>query len=377
MTIPLKYFNVNWVNGMKINKDHFIQQENAFIDKMKDILACQLNDRNFGLLPASGNNTSFEIITKVDNQNILKVKIFQCRAITQGGARIEILKEFDFPEFSVSLTDEIGANKDSEGNLYYIVLSVDLFACEPFGNLNSDEEPPRSPFVIPSYKINLVAEKQIVKEEFNPYSLFIGKVKMLHGSPEIIDEYIPPCINIMSHEKLISFYSGVDKFFGQLEIDLLTIIKKIKEKEQSTNLADSAQILANNLLNYLNNNILNFRWIIIDQPPISMFEKIASLARIIKNTLDANTSSNKEELLNYFTNWSELKPGDFEELLVQCVNFDYNHYEINKLLIQFTHLVETLAVLFEKLSNLAYIGKKKETGIFVKEDKPRRSFLAD
>lgn len=378
MAIPLKYFNVNWVNGMKINKDHFIHQENVFNDKLKDILAIQLNNRNYGLLPASGSeNSSFEIFIKIDNQNSLKVKILQCRAVTRGGARIEILKNSDLPEFSVSMFDKNEKESDVANQMYYLILSVDIFAREPSGLFNSDEDPPRHPFVVASLKVNLISEKQISNEGINTYSFYIGKVNFTNGVPEIVDDYIPPCMSNMSHQKLVAFHSGIDKLLGKIEIDSIEIIRKIKEKDQSTNLAMSTQVLAENFLNFIGNNILDFRWNIIDHPPVKMFEKIASLARIIKNTIDCNTSSDKEEMLNYYTNWSDMKPGDFEKLLVQTINFNYDHHEIYSSIIQFSNFSEVIASLFEKLSSLAYIGKKKETGIFVKEHKSKRSYLAD
>jgi hypothetical protein len=110
---------------------------------------------------------------------------------------------------------------------------------------------------------------------------------------------------------------------------------------------------------------------------LQLFENIASFARIIRNTIDTNTETKKEELLNYFTNWSELKQGDFEKLLVYCINFEYNHNDISNNLYQFSEFVKILATLFSKLESLAYIGKKKETNIFVKEETGKKSFLAE
>ncbi len=122
---------------------------------------------------------------------------------------------------------------------------------------------------------------------------------------------------------------------------------------------------------------MKIRWQLIDQPPLYLFENIASFARIIRNTIDCNTAAQKEELLNYFTTWSELKQGDFEKLLVYCINFEYDHNEISNNIDQFSEFVLIMTSLFTKLESLAYIGKKKETSIFVKEQTSKRSFLAD
>ena len=85
MPSKLKYFNVNWENGMNINKEHFIQQENVFIEGLKDTRAAFLNPVNYGLLPVGRQSeNSFRAIFKIDNLNFLRVKIFNCNAVTEG-----------------------------------------------------------------------------------------------------------------------------------------------------------------------------------------------------------------------------------------------------------------------------------------------------
>lgn len=378
MPAPLKYFNVNWVNGMKVRKEYFIQQENAFEDKIKDAAGCFLNSCNFGLLPIWGNkDTSFNVVIKISNQKFLNVSIFQFRAITQGGARIEILDSNNPMEFSVDMTGEIEAGRKEENDKYLIMLTVDQFSKEPFGDLDTDEEPPRYPFTRPSLKVSLIPEKQVAHEGRLPFSVFIGKIHIGPDRLELFEEYLPACMTLNSHSRLINFHSTVEKFYNQLELNLLSIISKIKEKKQDSTLAMSVLALSQNLLNFISVNSLIIRWQLLDQPPVHLFENIASFARIIRNTIDCNTAVHKEELLNYFTNWSELKQGDFEKLLVYGINFEYNHNEISINVDQFSEFVQIMNALFTKLESLAYIGKKKETNIFVKEQTNKRSFLAD
>jgi hypothetical protein len=378
MPAPLKYSNVNWINGMKIRKDHFIQQENAFEDRIKDAAACFLNGFNYGLLPTWGSkDVSSKMVLKISNQKFLNISISQFRALTQGGARIEILEGSNPVEFSVDLTGEIAASKKEDSRIFFIMLTVDQFSKEPFGELEADEDPPRYPFTKPGLKVNLIPEKQVSREGIIPYSLFIGKVLIGPDRVELFDEYLPACMTLKSHIRLISFHSTVEKFYNQMELNLLSIIGKIKEKGQDSTLAQSVLTLAQNLLIFVSNNNLKLRWQLIDQPPLYLFENIASFARIVRNTIDCNTAAHKEELMNYFTNWSELKQGDFEKLLVYCINFEYNHNEISINIDQFSEFVQIMTSLFAKLESLAYIGKKKETNIFVKEQTAKRSFLAD
>lgn len=379
MSPKLKYLSINWEDGMKINKNHFIQQENVSLERINDVAAGFLNNKNYGLLPIDQElESSIKTTIKIDNQEFLKVKIFICRAISPGGARIEILEEHSLPEFEINISAELQASAAGEGDDYFVLLSVDSFNKQPFGELNAEEEPPRYPYLFPGFKINLLPEKKVANTTVNPYSFYIGKLFLSKDKPEIIDDYIPPCRTINSHNDLIVFYNSVEKFFSKLELALLSIIRKIKEKNQESDLAQSVHFLAQKLLEYVTRNHLRLKWEIPDAPPILLFEYIATSAREIRNAIDSLPAAHKEEMLNYFTNWSELKQGDFEKLLVYCVNFEYQHYDIITSIEQFTEFIQIIATLFDKLDSLAYIGKKKETNIFVKEQKTKkRSFLAD
>ena len=66
------------------------------------------------------------------------------------------------------------------------------------------------------------------------------------------------------------------------------------------------------------------------------------------------------------------------ELILDTVNFDYNHYEIAAIMSKLMTFMKTMSVLFETVSHLDYVGKRRDTNIYIKEDeKPNRSFLAD
>jgi hypothetical protein len=379
MQEPLKYFHVNWMDGMKINKDHFIAMENNFSDRIKDVIGCSINKYNYGILPPLyGKDSSLKIVLNIDNQNSLRVKLFECRAITPGGSRIEIYENSaDIQGFTVPFPETAYEFDTSKENTLYIVLSVNPFSRIPVGNADPSEEPPRYPYTIPELKIHLIPEEQLSKQEMGMNFLFIGKIRITEDQTEIIKDYIPPSTSIRSYPQLIVLHAEFDKFFSQLELDVLNILKKIHEKELSNVLAKVVSHLSEYLIFYLSTNILYFRWMIIDQPPLAMFEFIASFARVIKNTIDANSGKEKEELLNYFSDWCNLKQGEFENILINTVNFHYDHTHIQETAVLMTQFSEVINSLFNKLSKLEYIGKKKGTNIFVKEQTAKKSFLAD
>ena len=97
----------------------------------------------------------------------------------------------------------------------------------------------------------------------------------------------------------------------------------------------------------------------------------------MRNTIDTLAPSTREELLNYFSSWTELKQGDMEKLLTHSMNFEYLHYDMMVNTGQFEEVMKFLSLLFEQLASLSYIGTIQDTGIFIEEQKTKRSFLAD
>jgi hypothetical protein len=330
------------------------------------------------LPPLPGKSSSLKMVINVDNQNRLFVKLVECRAITQGGARIEILEDgSDIHGFSIPFPETQLEFDTSGESVFYVLLSVQPHSRIPIGSSDPSEEPPRHPFTIPEMKIHIIPEEQMSNKEMGGYFLTIGKIKIVEGKPVILNEYIPPCCSIQNHSHLKGIHLKYDKFFSSLELNLLKILNKIEEKEQTNELAKAVSFLATNVLSFISTGILEFRWEIGNQPPLATFEYVARCARIIKNTLDTYSRKNKEELLNYFMDWCNLKQGEFEKIIINTVNFQYEHIQIQNTVIIMDLFVDVISMLFEKLSTLEYIGKRKDTGIFVKEQPGKKSFLAE
>ncbi len=376
---PLKNFHVNWVDGMKINKQHFIAMENALNDQVKDAVSMGINDRNYGLLPPlPGSSNSLKMVMNTDNQNQIRLKIQECRAITSAGARVEILENYsEINGFSVPFPDTEYKIEGSKDDTFFVVLSVQPYKRIPVGNANPEEEPPRYPFTVPDIQVHILPDQQVTRREFGTYFICLGMLKIVDGQPEIVNNYIPPCTSIQSHPLLKELHSKYDNFFGKLEVNLLKILRKVHEKEQSNELTKVVSFLSTSLLFFISNSILEFRWNTANQPPIGMFEFVARCARVIKNAIDANSGKAREELLNYFMDWSSLNQGELETILVNTVNFQYDHTRIMDTAMVIDQFIDVVSSLFDKLGNLEYIGKKKDTGIFVKEQKGNKSFLAD
>ncbi|WP_241507270.1 hypothetical protein [Aquimarina sediminis] len=379
------YYRVNWIDGMKINKNRFIDTENALTQFSQVISSRGLNSNNYGLLPDLGTDEAVKMVFSVDGQETVKVQLTKCRAITSGGHLIHIT-----PEISSFLENEgslITANYQISGteNECYIVLSVNPYVRVPIGDSDPEEEPPRHPFVLPEYKLSIVGKNEVNTEEFGNYHITIGKIIFEEdAAPYLAEDFIPPCSSISGHQDLSYTYSEIGTFFNALEKYSMNIIQKIYQKKQSNDLAKMVLTLCQNTLQYLGGILPDYRINDRNAPPVAMICKLMSLARVIKNNLDVYAGTGKEELLNYLSDWCDLNQGAFENTLIEMIELKYVHTDINASLNHVSNFTKLMMSLFKKLNELDYIGKKTDSNIFVKEEvlakqdvKNRRSFLLD
>ena len=137
---------------------------------------------------------------------------------------------------------------------------------------------------------------------------------------------------------------------------------------------------------YLSQAITTMRFTVVYEPPVAMFATISALARVMKNVIDMRSGSGKDVLMNYLTEWCELKQGELEGLLSNLANAGFMHNDVNRNIQKVVVFVKVTFRLFQTLSKLEFIGKRKEGGAvsFVKEEsgdrnavpaKPKRRFL--
>lgn len=378
-------YRVNWIDGMKINKNHFIASENALISSVTTATKLSVTPYNFGLLPTYNNNLSgIDVSISLDGQDSVEVVLNRCVAVTLGGHQIHITQETKslLEQSGYVLKKQYTINK--EDLEWYVVLKVNPYNTIPVGNADPEEEPPRHPFTLPAYTLDILPKSETSKEVMGLHHITIGKLVMVNEQPVLSDDFIPPCSSVQSHNDLKFTYTELGAFFNQMEAYSMHIIQKIHQKKQTNDLAHMVLHLAQRTLQYLNNTISQFRLEDKHNPPIFMISKQVSLARTIKSSLDVYIGTGKEDLLNYLTDWCDLNQGAFENVLIDLIDLEYSHTDINSSLYKISAFSRLMLSLFKKLNELDYIGKKSDSNIFVKEVvvenqevKSRRSFLLD
>lgn len=384
MIEKLNHFPVNWIDGMKINKNHFLEVQNFVSDSIRDSIGIHTSMINYGLLPVA---EPIKMNLIIDNHKLLRIKVEECHAITPNGSRIDIGTSESL-SLSIPYPETVRELKENESAVLLACISVNHFKRTPYGEPDPEENPPRYPYTHPEYSLNLIPEDELNNTiGFGANYLTIGKILVNAGESKIDDNYIPPSISVSSHQKLQELYTEIDRFYGQIELYSVQIAQKIHSKKQSTDLAMMMERLSDKTLNYLGTEINRLRWMSPHTPPANMLLSVVALARVLKNFIDARSGAGKEELLNYFAEWCNVSQGDFEVIFSETINTDYNHNQMDIVIAKITRFMKTLEDLFSILSRLDYIGKKRDGSIFVSENtddkeavihaKRSRTFLAD
>ncbi|MET7030321.1 hypothetical protein [Sediminicola luteus] len=374
-----RMYSVNWIDGMKINKDHFISMENAMIYRQHVINKSLITPYNFGILPGFNGESALEISFEVNAHNHVDIKVNRCMAITSGGFIMDLDTETsEFSDFQISLNNFDVQTAEGHSGVFYIMLKILPYARMPIGNADPKENPPRHPYVIPEYSVSIIPVEQMNKAGFGDFYQVIGKLHIKENVPQLDKHYIPPCSKVSSDSRLLKMESDLLSYFSKLELDIMVIIRKIHMKEHKSPLATSVLLFADEIATFQGLQITKQRLYLKHSPPVALFEAVSQFARLMRNTLDTLTPETKEKMINYFSDWCNLKQGELEKLILDTVNFDYNHYEIAAVMSKLMTFMQTMSLLFETVSHLDYVGKRRDTNIYIKEEeKPKRSFLAE
>jgi hypothetical protein len=367
----LKHYFVNWVDGMKINKTHFIDQGKAVKDALHDVASIHLTPHRYGVLPPSvGGENTFSVKVSLDNQNTLRVVVEACQAVTPGGVRIS-LPAFSSPvatEADVMPATILPFSSASTEIDWWIVLIIHPYETQAAGTPDLSENPPRFPNVLPTYTIEVVSSNQYRQFAYYPYALTVGKIFVYNKEISLVDFYIPPCYSINAHPELVSLLGEFDVFLASLERHCTLIVQKIFKKNQQNEISELVMFLCDRVMLYLAQALTATRWSLLYESPAAFFLTMATLARVIKNTIDLRIGSGKDELMNYLSEWCELKQGELESMLTSIAGMTYEHNDVNKNISESAVFVKVMARLFGTLSKLEFIGKRKSGQFVVKED---------
>jgi len=365
MLPEIKHYPVNWVDGMKISRRHFTELEQFTTEHLRDATALGLSAHRYGLLPTDPHGlSSFELLLSVDQQQGVQARLTHCRAVTAGGARIEITGGSEPLTLRTSLAQllsEFNLPAATEQLRFSVVVSVNPYVRVPVGQPAPEEVPPRHPYTRPDYQLSVVPTQQVNTTAVSSFHLVVGELLYAEGALRPVPQFIPPSTSLTSHPALLKWLHQLEHILQEVETDAFKVIHKVKMRpDKKSNLSDQVQLLSERTVFALAQQLTSLHLSAAEQPPIQLLDSLLRMAKQVKTALDCLTEAEREELLKYFEQWSEMLPATLLNALSDAVTMRYDHHRVHEHLEQQYALWQMIASVFRQLTQLEYIGKNKE-----------------
>ena len=365
MLPEIRHYPVNWVDGMKISRRHFTELEQFTTEHLRDATAVGLSAHRYGLLPSEAHDpSSFELLLSVDQQQGVQARLTHCRAVTAGGARIELTGGSDPLTLRTSLAQllsEFNLPAATEQLRFSVVVTVNPYVRVPMGQPAPEEVPPRHPYTRPEYQLSILPTQQLTTSAVSSFHLVVGELLHAEGELRPVLQFIPPSLALSSHPALLKWLHQLEYVLQEMEAAAFKIIHKVKLRpDKKSTLSDQVQFLAERTVFALAQQLTGLHLRAAEQPPIYLLDALLRVAKPVKTALDCLTEAEREELLKYFEQWSETLPATLLNALSAAVTVRYDHHRVHEHLEQQYALWQLLANVFRQLTQLEYIGKNKE-----------------
>jgi len=315
---------INWIDGMKINKSHFIHNDNLLNFHLMQRTALLLKSYEYGLLPVHSSILTKPLIQLEDSRLIINY----CHAVNRRGDVIRVNKEDDL-EFDLSTLDKGLVKNDVK---LVVVLSKDSNEIVQYGEPLKGELPPRQPFIKPKINVFLVDEQDINSEDFVLNYICLARLESSNGQFSIDDSYIPPCNQINSHQGLVDRYKSIENSVSEIGINATKVVQNAKSKKRRgeiNDLADNTYHLMEKIVFHLSQSMSRLRNLYREESPIFLVSFLNDFGRIILAGFDCLRSEDKEALLRYYESHLGLKPHSFETDLKELVHLRHQHIHID------------------------------------------------
>ncbi|WP_139252383.1 hypothetical protein [Hymenobacter psychrotolerans] len=350
---------------MKISRRHFTELEQFTTEHLRDATAVGLSAHCYGLLPTDPHGlSSFELLLSVDQQQGVQARLTHCRAVTAGGARIEITGGSEPLTLRTSLAQlltDFNLPTATEQLRFSVVVSVNPYVRVPMGQPAPEEIPPRHPYTRPEYQLSVVPTQQVNTSAVSSFHLVVGELVYAEGALRPVTQFIPPSTALSSHPALLKWLHQLEHLLQEIETDGFKIIHKVKQRpDKKSHLGEQVQFLAERAVFALAGHLTTLHLSAAAQPPLHLLDTLLRLAKHVKTALDCLTETEREEMLKYFEQWTETQPATLLNALSAAVTMRYDHHRVHEHLAQQYALWQLIANVFRQLTQLEYIGKNKE-----------------
>lgn len=375
-----KYPAINWTDGVKITRTHFLEDHAHISDTIRDCANTSLNNYNYGLLQAKdGEGASLNIQTITQTKERLALQLTHCNAITRNGCRIE----YDSELYGGNHPEAIIESKDIDVNSvldFLIVVTVNPFELVPVGEPDPESIPLHHPYALPKVGLRIISKSQFNTSFMSMHYLIVGKVQWRNGAFVLDDDYIPPASRIKYHPELLVYQRRISSVLTNIRNNSIIINQKNRHKFSNNKLASNTFKLCIKVMDFVSEYLFKYTQMGEEASPIFMFSSISVLGNYISNELAILEEEDREKLLQYYYEWIDVKPSKFESTIGEILSLDYEHDEIRNSIEKIDYFMAVIQRLWKKLSDLEYIGQRKdnlvvsEEKLTLKDDRQERSW---
>lgn len=372
-----EYLPINWTDGVKLNAQHFHNSYYNIIQTMKNYSIVSQKNYDYGILDSIDNIEAIKIELVNDSSENLTLKLISCNAIAKTGYLIVYNKRLYSDKYPIKVINTSNYDKNINQS-FYVVVTVNPFEHTPVGFPDPEVVPLHHPHVLPKIGIDILSIGKTNTSYMKNNFLIIGKVNLINGEFAVDEEYIPPVKKINYDSRLKNFKEILAQVFLRIKNYSIQIFKKNKKELKSNKLIENTFILCEDINEFYSHNIFYFQNIIGEQSPIYFVEKISMLANQFSISLNIMDEKEREKLLQYYYEWTDIKPSDFLNIIGEVLSIQYNHIEIQESMKKLNIFMGIVDRLFKKMSDLEYIGQRKDNIVIsedstLKKDKPNNS----
>lgn len=364
--MEIKYLPVNWTDGVKLNEKHFHNSYNNFIQTIKDYSVISQKAYDYGVLGSNDNREGIKIeLINASDEN-LALRLVSCRAVAPSGYLIEYHIDLYGGEYPTKVINTSDYDKNTNQS-FYIILSISPYEYIPVGVPDPEVIPLHHPNILPKINIDILPVRESNTSYLTNYFLIVGKINLINGSFSLDKEYIPAVKKIDYNVHLKKFKEVLVQILLRMKNYSIQILKKNRDNLRSNKLVENTFTLCKDVNGFYSGNIFYFQSIIGEQSPIYFAERISVLANNFSISLNTMEEKDREMLLQYYYEWTDIKPSDFLNIIGSVLSIQYNHIEIYETIKKINDFLNIIDRLFKKMSDLEYIGQRKDNIVISEE----------
>jgi hypothetical protein len=272
----LQHYPVNWKDGMRVSSKDFAATDKAWADALRDVRATLFQGINYGLLPVLRDRSDLSAYPKIrlDTTGAQPMlTLVECRAITEGGYRIEIMEDIhknkQIPLKQPSTLVQLKEDFD-------VYITIEMFKLQDAGKL-IQEAPPRYAHSVPFYELSVV-KAGVPIGQFN--HLKIAEYRYKLGQFERNLMYIPACLTINAHPVLVNCFENTLGMLNNIHLAAIELVHLYRNEQKRSDVRDATNWVEKLAL-YIAQSLWTYRDLLPNQSPlytITYFKNLAQYA---------------------------------------------------------------------------------------------------